>query len=96
MEVLAQANTVLTSLNSVVVAQSAQMTETINAMQMQLKNLSATSKTQQEQRGNMTVGDVGEISLIGEKHALPIKWATKRRPTTRKYLGAVKMGVNDG
>ena len=46
LEVLAQANAVLTSLNSEVMEQLAQMNVTINAMQAQLKTLSSAQTNQ--------------------------------------------------
>ena len=51
---------------------------------------------QKDLRGNITVGAAGEVSLIGENHDLQINKSTKMRPTTRKYLGAVKRGANYG
>ena len=46
MEGLAQVNTVLTSSHSVVLAQLAQITVTMNAMQAQLKTLASTQTNQ--------------------------------------------------
>ena len=50
---------------------------------------------QQEQIGNTTVQDTGSILLMGVKHALPRKHATKCSPTARKHLRTLKRGVND-
>ena len=49
---------------------------------------------QQDQRENTTVGATGEISLMGENHALQRNRATKMRPTTRKDSGAEKRGAD--
>ena len=53
-------------------------------------------KIQQDQRGNITVGATGEISLMGEKNALQRKKSIKRRHITRKDFRAAKRSANGG
>ena len=93
---LAQASAVLTSSNSVVMAQLAQMTVTMNSMQAQLKTLASEKKIKQGQKESSTARFTGEISLTGSRPAQQRKQYIKRKRITKKGWVAVKRDVNNG
>ena len=84
MEGLAQANAVLTRLNSAVMAHLAYMTVTMNTMEAELKTLASEKPTKKVQKGSTTAGVAGATTLTGSKPAHQRKWKTKRKGTTRK------------
>ena len=92
MEVMAQANSVLTNSKYAVMAQLSQMIE----KSMQFSHIARPYMQQQQkyQRENITVGSVGEISPIGAKHVLPRNHDTNMRHITIKYLKEEKRGDN--
>ena len=96
MEGLAQANAVLTSSISIVMAQLAQITMTMNDMQAQLKTFTFAPTTNQVRKGSTTAGFLGAISLTGTKPAHPRKRYTNITHTTINEWAEVKRYVNGG
>ena len=96
LEGLAQDNAVVTRSNSAVLAQLAQITVTMNAIQAQLKKLASAQTNQSRSKVITTAGVAVAISLTGAKPAHQIKQETKMKCTKRKGWVAVKRDVNDG
>ena len=96
LEGLAQANAVLTSSNSVVMAKFSKMTVTINAMQAHIKTFSLTTTNPTRTKRNFTVGYAGAILIVEVKPARLRKQATSKKHTTRSDWEEPKRGVNDG
>ena len=60
-----------------------------------MKTSVATSKNTTIKIGNITLGAAVETSLMGIKSALPRKLSIKRKNTTRRDFGELKMIVNN-
>ena len=96
LEGLEQANSLLTSSNSDVMSQLAEMTVTVNAIQKQLKKNHQQQQTQQVPRESFTFGYVGAILLMEVKSAQPIKRATRRKHTKSSNRAESTKGSNYG
>ena len=91
-EVLAQANSVLTSSNSAVMAQLAQMTETMNAIQAQLNTLSATSTYSTIPKIKYHCWSCGRNFTHGRKALYSNKSGIQYEDYYKKILGGIKRG----
>ena len=96
MRVLAQANELLTSSNSVFMVQVAKMTMTMDAMQAELKALSLAPTNPTKTIGSITVRVLGANILMGVKHTQPIKRSIIKRNNTISNWEEVKSGTNSG
>ena len=96
LEGLAQGNTFLTSSNSAVMAQLAQMNMTMNYMQAQLKTLSLSKNNPSRTKRKFIVIVVGETILMCVKPSWQRNWATRKMNTNRSDWAETKKGVNDG
>ena len=93
---MAQSNAVLTSSNSSVVTQLAQMTVTMYDMQAQIKKLSST--TTKPTRTNIQYNSwiCGKKTLVEVKPSWKRKQATRRKCIVRRNWEETKMGANYG
>ena len=96
LEGLSQSNVILTSSNAGLMAHLAQMTVTMNAMQVQLPTLVSGKPTKQIQKLTTTAGIAVATTLMRGKPAYQRKRYTKRKRTKIKIWVAVKRDVNDG
>ena len=77
-------------------AQLAQLTVTMHDIQVQIKTSAVTSTNPTIKNRKLYCWIAEATSPMGVKPALPRKLAIKRSKTTRKDLGEVKRGSNDG
>ena len=90
MEGLEQANTVLTSSKSAVMAELAQITATMNVMQAQLKTLSASATTRPKMKYYCWI--CGSNFLRGSKACTTNKVVHKDEANYKKILGGRDKG----
>ena len=95
-EGMAEDNAVLNSSNSAVMEKLVQLNVTMNYMQAQMKTSTVKSKNPKITKRKSYCWICVRKLTHGNKPALPRKLSIKRRNTTRRDLGEVKWGANDG